>query len=52
MVGDYLYDIVSGQKAGMTTVFVDAYGEGEWSSQADVTVPSLTVLLEHVRNNT
>ena len=50
MVGDYLFDIESGQKAGMTTVFVDTIGDGEWSSQADVTVPSLTVLLDHIRN--
>ena len=50
MVGDYLFDIVSGQKAGVTTVFVDAPGDGEWSSQADVTVPDLNVLLDHIRN--
>jgi len=41
MIGDFLFDIQSGNYAGVTTVYFDPQQQGLWSSEADMTVTSL-----------
>ena len=44
MVGDYLFDLMAGHRAGAATVYVDIRGSGEWAGHADVTVGDLREL--------
>jgi HAD superfamily hydrolase (TIGR01509 family) len=44
MVGDYLFDLVAGQEAGVATVYFDPTGRFEWGSRADVSVSTLDEL--------
>ena len=44
MVGDYLYDLMAGHRAGTATVYVDIRGSGKWAAHADVTVRDLVEL--------
>ncbi len=41
MVGDYKFDLMAGQRAGTTTVYIDPAGEFVWSDYADYGVRSL-----------
>jgi HAD superfamily hydrolase (TIGR01509 family) len=45
MVGDFLFDIQAGEKAGCTTVYYDPQQTREWSEQADLTVHSHAELI-------
>jgi HAD superfamily hydrolase (TIGR01509 family) len=44
MVGDYLFDLVAGRKAGVAAVYFDPSGRFEWGSRADVSVSALSEL--------
>jgi HAD superfamily hydrolase (TIGR01549 family) len=46
MVGDYLYDMVSGREAGVVTVGFDGKGNFPWEAHADYVVPGLSHLLD------
>jgi len=48
MVGDYLFDLQSGNSAGTATVHMDVSGEFAWPDITDVRVRSLSELHEHV----
>jgi HAD superfamily hydrolase (TIGR01509 family) len=41
MVGDYVFDLEAGRRAGSQTVYIDPTGEFVWQAQADVTITSL-----------
>jgi HAD superfamily hydrolase (TIGR01509 family) len=41
MVGDYLFDLVAGQRAGSTTIYLDPTGEFPWQDRADLLVTTL-----------
>ena len=41
MVGDYLYDMQAGHKAGVTTIHLDTKGELEWPEYTDIRVRHL-----------
>jgi len=45
MVGDYLFDLEAGRRAGTATVYVDVVGNGQWIDQADISVKDLSELL-------
>ncbi|MDG2150578.1 MAG: HAD family hydrolase [Planctomycetota bacterium] len=45
MIGDFRYDLEAGRAAGVATVSVDASGQHEWASLADVCVDTLSELL-------
>ena len=40
MIGDFVYDLEAGSRAGCATVFYDPDRTGQWRSRADVTVTS------------
>ena len=44
MVGDYLYDMQAGKRAGVNTILVDSVGHGEWNEWVDRRITSLTAL--------
>ena len=44
MVGDFLFDLQAGRRAGAAAVWVDSTGEGTHADQADLTVRSLEAL--------
>jgi HAD superfamily hydrolase (TIGR01509 family) len=41
MVGDYLFDLEAGRRAGSRTVYIDPTGGFEWQAQADLAVTHL-----------
>ena len=45
MVGDYVFDLEAGRRAGTATVYVDVAGNGQWAAQADLRVQNLGELL-------
>ena len=45
MVGDYLFDLEAGRRAGVATVHLDVNGDGQWADQADFRVQNLSELL-------
>jgi phosphoglycolate phosphatase-like HAD superfamily hydrolase len=45
MVGDYLFDLLAGRRAGVHTVYVDVAAEFPFAEHADVRVQSLSELL-------
>jgi HAD superfamily hydrolase (TIGR01509 family) len=45
MVGDYLFDLEAGRRAGTATVYLDVAGRGPRPQQADLTVQSLHELM-------
>ncbi|MDH3197797.1 MAG: HAD family hydrolase [Candidatus Krumholzibacteria bacterium] len=49
MVGDFLFDMVAGREAGVTTVLLDVTGRGEWAPRAEVAVGSLAELTALLR---
>jgi HAD superfamily hydrolase (TIGR01509 family) len=49
MVGDYLFDLVAGRRAGTATVYVDVAGHNQWAEQADLRVQNLGELLALVK---
>lgn len=51
MVGDFLFDLEAGREAGTATVYVDPSGKFEWSQHADVSVRSLSELLDLLRSS-
>lgn len=46
MVGDYLYDMIAGQAAGVATVYFDVEGEFRWREHADYCVSTFPSILE------
>lgn len=48
MVGDFLFDLQAGRRAGAATVWVDLTGEGTHADQADLTVRDLEALRQLV----
>jgi HAD superfamily hydrolase (TIGR01509 family) len=46
MVGDYLYDMIAGRDAGVTTVGFDGDGHFHWTEYADYCVPTLPAILD------
>ena len=44
MVGDYLYDMQAGRRAGTRTILVDTAAHGLWEEWVDQRVSSLTAL--------
>ncbi|MEE9334859.1 MAG: HAD family hydrolase [Granulosicoccaceae bacterium] len=48
MIGDYLYDLVAGRKAGTATVHFDVVDRGIWPEWTDHKIGSLTELLAAV----
>ena len=46
MIGDYVYDIQAGKRAGCRTVLVDPETHGQWDDWADVRVRTLHELLQ------
>ncbi len=44
MVGDFLFDIQCGNRAGATTVYFDPMQQGLWSEEADIVVSCLSEL--------
>jgi HAD superfamily hydrolase (TIGR01509 family) len=45
MVGDYVFDLAAGKRAGSATVYIDPTGEFAWKAQADLAVTSLTTIV-------
>lgn len=45
MVGDYLYDLQAGRRAGAFTVYVGP-ARPEWATEADLQVPTLEMLVD------
>jgi HAD superfamily hydrolase (TIGR01509 family) len=45
MVGDYVFDLEAGRRAGSATVYIDPTGEFVWQSQADVAVSQLSTII-------
>lgn len=45
MVGDYLFDLEAGRRAGTATIYLDIAGTGHRPEQADLTVQSLKALI-------
>lgn len=45
MVGDYLFDIEAGRRAGTATVYIDVAGADQWTDQADLRITDLGELL-------
>jgi HAD superfamily hydrolase (TIGR01509 family) len=46
MVGDYVFDLEAGKRAGSATVYIDPTGDFAWKAQADVAVTSLTTIAD------
>jgi len=46
MVGDYLFDLEAGRKAGVATVHLDVNGDGGWPDHTDFRVQNLSELLK------
>ena len=45
MVGDYLFDLQSGRRAGSATIYIDTEGEFPWAAEADICIAHLSELL-------
>jgi HAD superfamily hydrolase (TIGR01509 family) len=45
MVGDYVFDLEAGKRAGSATVYIDPTGEFVWQAQADVAVSQLATIV-------
>ena len=41
MVGDYVFEIVAGRRAGSATVYLDPTGEFPWQDLADLPITTL-----------
>jgi phosphoglycolate phosphatase-like HAD superfamily hydrolase len=41
MVGDYLFDLEAGRRAGSATVYLDPTGEFPWQDLADLPIKTL-----------
>ncbi len=48
IVGDYLFDLQSGRRAGITTVHFDPTGTFQWPEFTDVRVESIHRLVEYI----
>ncbi|TDJ29900.1 MAG: HAD family hydrolase [Gammaproteobacteria bacterium] len=48
MVGDYLFDLQAGKKAGVTTIHLDQQGEFAWPDVADICIRDFAEIEEHV----
>lgn len=46
MVGDGLFDVQAGRRAGAATVYIGLDGDGRWAEHADVRVANLSDLLD------
>lgn len=44
MVGDYVFDLEAGKRAGSQTIYLDPSGEFPWQAQADLSIQHLTEL--------
>ncbi len=45
MVGDYLFDLQAGQRAGTATIYIDTGAQFQWSEHADISISHLGELL-------
>ncbi len=45
MVGDYVFDLEAGKRAGSATVYIDPTGKFIWKAQADVAVTQLGTIV-------
>jgi phosphoglycolate phosphatase-like HAD superfamily hydrolase len=41
MVGDYVFDLEAGRRAGSATVYIDPTGEFPWQDSADLPITNL-----------
>jgi phosphoglycolate phosphatase-like HAD superfamily hydrolase len=41
MVGDYVFDLEAGRRAGSATVYLDPTGEFPWQDRADLPITTL-----------
>ncbi|MCP4979746.1 MAG: HAD family hydrolase [Gammaproteobacteria bacterium] len=48
MVGDYLYDLEAGKRAGVATIHLDTRGNVDWTEFTDVRVEGLGEILEYL----
>jgi len=48
MVGDYLYDLEAGKRAGVATVHLDTRGDVDWSEFTDIRIEELGELIEYL----
>jgi HAD superfamily hydrolase (TIGR01509 family) len=48
MVGDYVFDLEAGKRAGSATVYLDPTGEFAWKAQADLAVTTLAMITEMI----
>ncbi len=46
MIGDYLFDLESGKRAGVATLHLDVHGKFEWPEQTDIGVTNLFAVLD------
>jgi len=49
MVGDYLYDLEAGKRAGVATIHLDTRGDVDWSALTDLRVESLGEITRYLR---
>jgi len=49
MVGDYLYDLEAGKRAGVATIHLDTRGDEDWSALTDLRVESLGEITRYLR---
>jgi len=51
MVGDFLFDLQCGRRAGSTTVYFDPQQQGLWREEADIVVGCLDELSQMLQSN-
>jgi HAD superfamily hydrolase (TIGR01509 family) len=49
MVGDYLYDLEAGKRAGVATIHLDTRGDVDWSALTDLRVESLGEITRYLQ---
>ena len=50
MVGDYVFDLEAGRRAGSATVYLDPTGEFLWQDLADLPIMTLTEITAMLEN--
>ncbi len=50
MVGDYLFDLEAGRRAGSATVYLDPIGEFPWQDRADLSITTLAEIAAMLEN--
>jgi HAD superfamily hydrolase (TIGR01509 family) len=46
MVGDYVFDLEAGRRAGSATIYLDPTGEFPWQDHADLPIKALSEIME------